>query len=278
MAATRALEQTLGLIGRSGITLLRHISSVWWLFMETLRALRHAALTRRLLGERAFYRQMEEIGVRSLPIIVFIAFLAGVILAMQTFFQMKRLGAESLIGGMVAISLTRELAPLLTALIVAGRVGAAFTAEIGSMKVSEEVLALETIGINPIGFLVVPRFLAMTLMLPCLVVFADVLGILGGYAIGAGHFDISAGSYLSSARDALDFKDFASSAVKAVLFGWIIVLLSCYRGLIVEGGPEEVGRSTMEAVVSSMVLIIVVDFFVTGFFYYSFYLFKVQVL
>ncbi len=278
MAATRALEQTLGLIGRGGITLLRHISSVWWLFMETLLALRHAALTRRLLGERAFYRQMEEIGVRSLPIIVFIAFLAGVILAMQTFFQMKRLGAESLIGGMVAISLTRELAPLLTALIVAGRVGAAFTAEIGSMKVSEEVLALETIGINPVRFLVVPRFLAMTIMLPCLVVFADVLGILGGYAIGSGHFDISAGSYFSSARDALGLKDFASSAVKAVLFGWIIVLLSCYRGLIVEGGPEEVGRSTMEAVVSSMVLIVVVDFFVTGFFYYSFYLFKVQVL
>ncbi len=221
---------------------------------------------------------MEEIGVRSLPIIIFIAFLAGVILAMQTFFQMKRLGAESLIGGMVAISLTRELAPLLTALIVAGRVGAAFTAEIGSMKVSEEVLALETIGINPVGFLVVPRFLAMMFMLPVLTVFANVLGILGGYAIGAGHFDISAASYLASARDALSLKDFAASAVKSVLFGWIIVLLSCYRGLIVEGGPEEVGRSTMEAVVSSMVLIIVIDFFVTGFFYYSFYLFKVQVL
>jgi len=99
----------------------------------------------------------------------------------------------------------------------------------------------------------------------------------GGYAIGAGNFDISAGAYLTSARDALALKDFAASAVKSVLFGWIIVLLSCYRGLIVEGGPEEVGRSTMEAVVSSMVLIIVVDFFVTGFFYYSFYLFKVQV-
>lgn len=278
MAATRPIEQTLGLIGRSGITFLRHVSSVWWLFLDTLRMLRQRALTRRLLGDRAIYRQMEEIGVRSLPIISFIAFLAGVILAMQTFFQMKRLGAESLIGGMVALSLTRELAPLLTALVVAGRVGAAFTAEIGSMKVSEEVLALETIGVSPVGFLVVPRFLAMTLMLPCLTVFADVLGILGGYGIGAGHFHISAGSYLTSARDALALKDFAASAVKSVLFGWIIVMLSCYRGLIVEGGPEEVGRSTMEAVVSSMVLIIVVDFFVTGFFYYSFYLFKVQVL
>ena len=278
MAATRPIEQMLGLVGRSGISFLRHVSSVWWLFLETLRMLRQRALTRRLLGDRAIYRQMEEIGVRSLPIIVFIAFLAGVILAMQTFFQMKRLGAESLIGGMVALSLTRELAPLLTALVVAGRVGAAFTAEIGSMKVSEEVLALETIGVSPVGFLVVPRFLAMTLMLPCLTVFADVLGILGGYGIGAGHFHISAGSYLTSARDALALKDFAAAAVKSVLFGWIIVLLSCYRGLIVEGGPEEVGRSTMEAVVSSMVLIIVVDFFVTGFFYYSFYLFKVQVL
>lgn len=278
MAATRALERTFGLIGRNGLTLLRHLSSVWWLFMETLRALRQAALTRRLLGERALYRQMEEIGVRSLPIIVLVAFLTGLILAMQTFFQMQRLGAASLIGGMVAISLTRELAPLLTALIVAGRVGAAFTAEIGSMKVSEEVLALETIGINPVAFLVVPRFLAMTLMLPCLVVFAGVLGVLGGYAIGAGNFDISAGAYLASARDALALKDFAASAVKSVIFGWIIVLLSCYRGLIVEGGPEEVGRGTMEAVVSSMVLIILVDFFVTGFFYYSFYLFKVQVI
>jgi phospholipid/cholesterol/gamma-HCH transport system permease protein len=146
------------------------------------------------------------------------------------------------------------------------------------MKVSEEVLALETIGINPVGFLIVPRFLAMTVMLPSLTIFGDLLGILGGYAIGAGHFDISAGAYFTSARDALVLKDFVAAALKAVLFGWIIVLMACYRGLIVEGGPEEVGRATMEAVVSSMVLIVVADFLVTGFFYYSFYLFKVTIL
>jgi phospholipid/cholesterol/gamma-HCH transport system permease protein len=270
--------RSLGLLGRNGIALLRHTSSVWWLLVETFRSVLDRARRRRLLGDGAVLRQMEEIGLRSLPVIAFIAFLIGVILAMQTFFQMKRLGAESLIGGMVAVALTRELAPLLTALVVAGRVGAAFTAEIGSMKVTEEVLALETIGISPVGFLVAPRFLAMTIMLPALTVFAVVLGIAGGWAIGAGNFGMSTGGYFDSAREALILKDFIAAGVKAVVFGWIIVLLACYRGLIVEGGPEEVGRSTMEAVVSSMVLIVLADFFVTGFFYYSFYLFKVPIL
>ncbi len=277
MAITRLFSHSLGLIGRNGITLLRHSSSVGWLFGETLRSVLRQARRRRLLGDRAILRQMEQIGLRSLPIIAFVAFLIGLILAMQTFYQMKRLGAESLIGGMVALALTRELAPLITALIVAGRVGAAFTAEIGSMKVTEEVLALETIGINPVGFLVAPRFLAMTIMLPALTVFGGVLGILGGWAIGSGNFGISTGAYFESAREALAVKDFVAAGLKTILFGWIIVLLSCYRGLIVEGGPEEVGHGTMEAVVSSMVLIVVADFFVTGLFYYSFYLFKVPI-
>ncbi|MDP3939205.1 MAG: ABC transporter permease [Deltaproteobacteria bacterium] len=278
MPDSRILTRSLGLIGRNGIALLRHTSSVWWLLMETLRWVLHRARRRRLLGDGAILRQMEEIGLRSLPIIALIALLIGVILAMQTFFQMKRLGAESLIGGMVAVALTRELAPLLTALVVAGRVGAAFTAEIGSMKVTEEVLALETIGINPVGFLVAPRFLAMTIMLPALTVFAVVLGIMGGWALGAGNFGMSTGGYFDSARDSLVLKDFVSAGVKSVVFGWIIALMACYRGLIVEGGPEEVGRGTMEAVVSSMVLIVVADFFITGLFYYSFYLFKVPIL
>ncbi|MFQ5458129.1 MAG: MlaE family ABC transporter permease [Myxococcota bacterium] len=278
MPASRFPSQVLGLIGRNGIALLRHTSSIGWLFAETLRSLHLQARRRRLLGDRAILRQMEEIGLRSLMIIGFVTFLVGVILAMQTFYQMKRLGAESLIGGMVALALTRELAPLVTALVVAGRVGAAFTAEIGSMKVTEEVLALETIGINPVGFLVSPRFVAMTLMLPALTVFAIVLGILGGWAIGVGNFSISTGGYFESARDVLILKDFIAASVKSVLFGWIIVLVSCYRGLIVEGGPEEVGRGTMEAVVSTMVLIVVADFLVTGLFYFSFYLFRVQVL
>ena len=278
MALSRSLSQSLGLIGRNGLALLRHTSSVWWLFMETLRSVLHQARRRRLLGDRAILRQMEEIGYRSLPIIALLALLIGVILAMQTFFQMKRLGAESLIGGMVAAALTRELAPLITGLIVSGRVGAAFTAEIGSMKVAEEVLALETIGINPIGFLVSPRFLAITIMLPVLTVFAVVFGIVGGWAIGAGNFGMSTGGYFESAREALALKDFAASGIKAMIFGWIIAIISCYRGLIVEGGSEEVGRGTMEAVVSSMVLIVITDFFITGLFYYSFYLFKVPIL
>jgi phospholipid/cholesterol/gamma-HCH transport system permease protein len=278
MAISRVVSLSLGLIGRNGITLLRHTSSVGWLFVETLRSVLRQARRRRLLGDRAILRQMEEIGLRSLPIIGFVAFLIGLILAMQTFYQMKRLGAESLIGGMVALALTRELAPLITALVVAGRVGAAFTAEIGSMKVTEEVLALETIGINPVGFLVAPRFLAITVMLPALTVFGGVLGILGGWAIGSGNFGISTGGYFESAREALVVRDFVAAGLKSVIFGWIIALLSCYRGLIVEGGPEEVGHGTMEAVVSSMVLIVVADFFVTGLFYYSFYLFKVPIL
>ena len=252
---------------------LSHVGAISLLFTRTVKE-----TVRRKPEWSVILDQMHHLGVRSLAIATVTALFTGMVLALQTSYSLAAYGAKLFVGDIVALSLVRELGPVLTALMVGGRVGAGITAEIGSMKVTEEVLALETIGINPVGFLVAPRFLAMTIMLPALTIFSVVLGILGGWALGAGNFGMSTGGYFDSARDSLVLKDFVSAGVKSVLFGWIVALIACYRGLIVEGGPEEVGRATMEAVVSSMVLIVVVDFFVTGLFYYSFYLFKVPIL
>jgi len=153
----------------------------------------------------------------------------------------------------------RELGPLLTAILITGRVGAAFTAELGTMKVAEEILALEVMAVHPIGFLVAPRFLALLLMLPCLTLVADAAGLLGGFATGTIAYHISAASYIDTTLRWLLFRDVLSGLLKSVVFAVIVTMVGCYRALIVEGGPEGVGHATMGAVVTAIVLIIVAD-------------------
>jgi len=220
--------------------------------------------------ERPFIEQCRKVGVDSLPIVSMVAFFIGVILALQTAYQMQRLGSEMYIASIVAVSIVRELGPIITALVVAGRVGAAITAELGSMNVTEQIDALETLAANPVKYLVVPRFLALSIMLPLLTLYADAIGIFGGWLICVNKLSISSGMYTHITFNSLLFKDLFTGLTKTVFFGMIIAFVSCYEGFNVQGGAEGVGRATRHSVVNSFILIIAFDCFFTAFFYFIF--------
>lgn len=219
--------------------------------------------------ERVF-EQCKKAGVDSFPIISLVAFFIGVIMALQTAYLMQRLGSEMYIASIVALSLVRELGPVITALVVAGRVGASITAEIGSMQVTEQIDALQTFATNPLKYLVVPRLLALTIMLPILTLYADIIGIFGGYLICVYKVGVTSGMYRSITFEALLYKDIFTGLFKAVFFGMIIAFVSCYDGFNVEGGAEGVGKATARAVVTMFILIIACDCFITALFYFIF--------
>ena len=217
--------------------------------------------------ERVF-EQAKVVGNDSLFIVSLVAFFMGMILAIQTAYLMQKLSSEIYIANIVAISLIRELAPVLTALIVAGRVGAAITAEIGTMTVTEQIDALKSLATNPVKYLVVPRFLALTLMLPILTVYADLVGILGGYLIGVYKLSISPSMYMTMTFQYLEFKDLFTGLAKTVIFGMLIAIIACFEGLNVKGGAEGVGKSTTISVVKTFIMIIAADCFITALFYF----------
>jgi len=219
--------------------------------------------------ERVF-EQAKKAGFDSLPIVSMVALFIGFIFALQTAYFMQRMGSEIYIASLVALSLVRELGPVITALVVAGRVGAAITAELGSMQVTEQIDALETLATNPIKYLVVPRFLALTLMLPLLTLYADAVGIFGSWAICTQKLGISSSLYINVTREAVKYKDVFTGLIKTVFFGMIISLVSCYEGFNVEGGAEGVGRATTRSVVLSFIMIIAADCFFTALFYFIF--------
>lgn len=213
-------------------------------------------------------QQAERIGLESLPLISLLALFQGVILALNTAYQLRRLGSEMYIAGILSVSMVRELGPVLTALILAGRVGAAITAEIATMQVTEQVDALRTLANDPVRYLVVPRFLSFSLMLPLLVLFANAVGIFGGYLICVFKLNIASRLYTKIAFDSLLFKDLYVGLVKSLVFGMIVALVSCFEGFSVTGGAEGVGRSTTRCVVSSFILIIAADCIFTALFYF----------
>jgi phospholipid/cholesterol/gamma-HCH transport system permease protein len=217
---------------------------------------------------RQIFEQMSRIGVDSLPIVMLSTMFTGMVLAFQSAYQLQRFSAEMYIASLVAFSMTRELGPVLTALIVAGRVGASITAEIGTMKVTEQIDALETLATNPVKYLVVPRFLALVIMLPLLTVFADMIGIIGGYIIGVGKLGISHAMYMKNTWQPLKYKDVYTGLIKSFCFGMIICIVSCYEGMKAEGGAEGVGRATTASVVTSFILIIASDCVLTALFYF----------
>ncbi|MFQ5525835.1 MAG: MlaE family ABC transporter permease [Thermoanaerobaculia bacterium] len=216
------------------------------------------------LRVRSTVEQLLRAGNDSAPLVALIAALIGIILALQSAYQLRQLGATHLVADLVAVSVTRELAPLMTAILVAGRAGSAIAAELGTMKVSEEIDALEVIGLDPVNFLVVPRILALLIAVPCLTLIADLIGILGGCGIGVAVLGIGAGAYLSDSAAILVQEDLWGGVLKALAFGGIIGLVACQQGLGTRGGADEVGRSTTATVVRSIVLIIVADMFVTA--------------
>ena len=251
------METTLGKMG----LFLSHLASIsrllvmtlYWSFVAPFRERRPGFALSSLI------RLMYETGVRSLPIVLLIGCLAGIILSLETGVQLKRFGQVHLVAGLVALSMARSLGPLLTAIVVTGRVGAAYTAELGTMKIAEEILALEVMAINPVGYLVAPRFLALVVMLPCLTVFADAMGLVGGFLIGTTVYHLSSTSYINTTLDWLFLSDILAGLLKSLVFSVIIGMVGCYRALVVEGGPEGVGQATMVSVVTTIVLIIVAD-------------------
>lgn len=228
-----------------------------------------AAFTPPFKPSRFFY-QGKRIGFDSLPIVSIVALFTGMILAFQSTYLLKKLSSEIYIANIVALSLVRELGPVFTALVVAGRVGASITAEIGTMTVTEQVDALQTLAANPVKYLVVPRFLAMVIMLPLLVVYTDLVGILGGYLICVYRLGVTSAMYVQMTFDSLVLKDLFSGLLKSIIFAMIIALISCYEGLRTEGGAEGVGRSTTLSVVTSFIMIIAADCLFTALFYFVF--------
>jgi phospholipid/cholesterol/gamma-HCH transport system permease protein len=212
--------------------------------------------------------QAMQVGVRALPILSLVTFFIGVILALQSAYELRKFGAISFVANAVAISMTRELGPLITAIVVIGRSGSAFAAEIGTMKVTEEIDALETMAINPIDFLVAPKFLAMIVMLPCLTVWANSMGILGGALFGVTQADFFFGRYIRASLDALFLRDVVTGLFKSVVFAITITAVGCHEGLSTGTGAEEVGRSTTRAVVISIFLVILVDLVFTALFFF----------
>ncbi|MDH4099709.1 MAG: ABC transporter permease [Nitrospirota bacterium] len=212
--------------------------------------------------------EMVKTGYNSIPIVAVISFFVGIILAFQAAYQLKKVGALIYVANLVGVSLTRELSPILTAIIVAGRSGSYFAAEIGSMKVSEEVDALTCMGINPVGFLVSPKLVAMMIMLPALTLFSDLIGIAGGLLLSSTVLGINWFNYYQQTLNALLVMDVISGLVKALAFAVIITLVGAYQGFRVEGGAEEVGKRTTSSVVTSIFLVIVFDLFFTVLFYY----------
>ncbi len=213
---------------------------------------------------KSIVRQMVEIGIRSLPVVLITAIFTGMVFALQTYTGFKRFGAEAVVGTVVALSMTRELGPVLTGLIVAGRAGAAMAAELGTMRVSEQIDALETLATNPIKYLIVPRFLSGVMMLPALATIADITGIIGGYFITVGLFETSSIVYWKRTWDYLEMRDIFSGLLKSGFFGASISLISCYKGFYTTGGAEGVGKATTGAVVLSSMTILISDYFLSA--------------
>lgn len=208
-------------------------------------------------------RTLEKVGADGLPIVLLISFLIGLIVAFQSAVQLKQFGAEHLVADAVALSITRALGPLFTAMIIAGRSGASYAAELGTMRVSEEVDALRTLGLDPFRYLVLPRVLALVIALPLLTIIADVLGLVGGFVVGVVDLDLPPVAYLSRTQRALDLWDVGSGLIKSVAFGLSIALIACERGLSTSGGAEGVGRSTTASVVTALFSLVVIDTLLT---------------
>jgi phospholipid/cholesterol/gamma-HCH transport system permease protein len=212
-------------------------------------------------------RQMLDIGFFSLPVVGLTSLFTGMVLALQSYTGFARFQAEGAIANVVVLSVTRELGPVIAGLMVAGRIGASMAAEIGTMRVTEQIDALSTLATNPFKYLVAPRLLAGCAMLPLLVLVADVIGVLGGYVVAVYKLGFNPAAYLKRTVDFLEFMDVFSGLVKASVFGFIIALMGCFHGYSSAGGAQGVGRATTNAVVSASILILVADYMLTEAFF-----------
>ena len=235
------------------------------LALFALEATSHCA--RPPLYPRLLLRQMVEIGFYSLPVVGLTGLFAGMVLALQSHTGFSRFSAESTIPTVVVLSITRELGPVLAGLMVAGRVGAAMAAEIGTMRVTEQIDALTTLSTNPHKYLIAPRLLAGLLMLPFLVLVADIIGVFGGYLVGVYKLGFNPDVYITNTFEYLETMDVVSGLVKAAVFGYLIALMGCYHGFHSEGGAQGVGKATTNAVVTGAILVLVFNYIITEAFF-----------
>jgi phospholipid/cholesterol/gamma-HCH transport system permease protein len=221
-------------------------------------------LFRRPFRLRLILQQMEHIGYQSLPIVLLTSAFTGMVLVLQTGIGLERFGAKLAASGVAAIAFAREIGPVLTSVVLAGRVAAGIAAEIGTMRVTEQVDAMESLAVDPIHYLVVPRLLAAIIMIPALVVLADLIGILGGVVVAVTRLGLTARVYWETTFDYLTMRDFLGGLAKSPFFGAIIALIGCYCGFRVTGGAQGVGRGTTTAVVVASITILVANYFLTN--------------
>jgi phospholipid/cholesterol/gamma-HCH transport system permease protein len=262
----------MGFFGKIGSIVLgtfRGVVDMVGLFFDTLFWLLAGPFKNKFPRRDGIFYQMVFAGNGSLVIALFVAFFTGIVIAMQSAYQLQRFGANIYVAPMVAVSIARELGPVLTALVVTGRVGAAIAAELGTMKVSEQIEALETMALNPIRYLVIPRFLALLVMLPALTVIADITGIFGGFLVGVFNLKLDPYRYITFSFKFMQWKDIYTGLIKSVTFAVIISMVGCYMGLNTKGGAEGVGKATTRSVVTSFILIILFDCIWTGIFFFA---------
>src|SRR5438067_9016874 len=247
-------------IGHISRNFLREVGGVFWFivntFQETLERMQQGRVPFRATS---FFRHSQRAGVDSVPLVGLVSFFLGLTMALLTGYQLQRFGTERLIPGLVAIGFTRELGPLLTGIMVAARIGAAFTAELGTMQVSEEVEAIESMGIGPLRFLVAPRMLALILLMPCLSTASNIAAILASSLICKAYFSIAFPYFLDLVKDSLLIRDIITGILKSFMFGLLIAAIACYRGLNVKGGAAGVGIATTSSVVTAITVVIGVD-------------------
>lgn len=245
-------------MGRKTSSILSEIGAVLLFLGATLRG----SFSSPFHG-RNILNQMEQIGFNSIPVVITTALSTGMVLALQSYTGFKRFGAETLIGTVVSLSMTRELGPVLTGLMVAGRAGAAMAAELGTMRVTEQIDALSTLATDPMKYLVVPRFIASTVMMFFLTILGMIVGVTGGYFVGVKVLGTNPVTYITNSINYTQVSDIWFGLVKAVVFGAVIGLIGCYKGFNTEGGAEGVGKATTGAVVVSCMLILILDYFLS---------------
>ena len=248
-----------------GRTFLFFLEATGRLSLFTFTALSHCL--RPPFYPRLILRQMVEIGYYSLPVVGLTAIFTGMVLALQSYTGFARFSAESAIPNVVVVSITRELGPVLAGLMVAGRVGASMAAEIGTMRVTEQIDALDTLATNPFKYLIAPRLIAGLTMLPILVLIADIIGVFGGYVVSTQKLGFNPVTYLTNTWDFLETQDVVSGLVKAGVFGFLVTLMGCYHGYSSRGGAQGVGAATTNAVVSASILILSFNYFITELFF-----------
>lgn len=245
--------------GRAAISIVEEFGRILLLLISIL-----AWMLRPPFRLRILFKQMEFVGVHSLSVVVITGAFTGMVLAIQTYYGFRMFGGESLVGATVALSMTRELGPVITALMVTGRAGSAMAAELGTMKVTEQIDALYTMSVNPIQYLIMPRVLAGIIMLPILTIISDFIGIVGGYFVGVRLLGINSGIFMARIIEFVDLDDIFNGLIKSACFGLILALIGCYKGFYTQGGAAGVGRATTQAVVFASVSILISDYFLTA--------------